>query len=142
MEYKRYALAGLALALAFSAGRFSAPVKVETREVEHVVDNVNRNQNVIETTKETRMPDGTVVKETRKEKETSTQTERESQTSKTQNIENRPGYRIGILYEPAIKGFQNQSGALILEKRIFSEVYIGISVSTNHTAGVTLSLGF
>lgn len=131
-------------------GRFTAPTKVETRVVERVVtretENTNRNQNVIETTKETRLPDGTVVKETRKEKETSSQKERHSETDKTsiatKSIETRPSYRVGVLYEPAIKTFQDTSYSVILEKRLFSELYLGVAGGSRRTIGVTLSIGF
>ncbi len=150
MNYKTILIVVAALTAAFSIGRFSAPKKIETREIERVVyrenENINRNQNLIEVITETRLPDGTIIKETRKEKETSTQTERQrdssSETIKSTSIQTRPSFRVGALYEPSIEGFQEDSYSLIVEKRIVSELYMGISVSSNKTVGITVSLGF
>jgi hypothetical protein len=150
MKLKQYGLAALALVAAFSVGRFSAPKKVEIKEVERVVtrDNttIDRNQNFVEVTKETRMPDGTFVKETRKEKETVTQTERQldstSMRESSKTVEVRPSFRVGGVYQPAIKGFQGDGYGLILEKRILSELYVGVLGMSDKTLAITLSLGF
>lgn len=150
MEYKKYAIGVVLLLASFSIGRFSAPRSVTTKDSEHSEvkqnEDVNRNQNVVETTKETRLPDGTVVTETRKEKDTSTQIARETNTeiqkiSSTQT-EVRPSFRIGLGYEPAIKGFQDNTYSVTLEKRLFSEFYVGVSAGSRRTIGVTVSLGF
>lgn len=150
MKLKKYGLAGLILVAAFSIGRFSAPKKVEIKEVVKEVvresSHVDRNQNLVEIVKETRMPDGTVVRETRKEKETSTQTgrQRDSSTSResSHTVEVRPSFRVGGVYQPAIKGFQSDGYGLILEKRLFSELYVGVLAQSDKTVGLTLSLGF
>lgn len=134
MKNKKNLIVIAMLVASFALGRFSSPKSVQTLEKE----NVNKNVNVVETTKETRMPDGTVITEKRKEKETSTQTEKVS--SKT--VENRPSYRVGLIYEPAIKDFQEASYGVILEKRLFSELYVGVTVDSEKTIGLTVSLGF
>ncbi len=138
---KLYALACALLISAFLAGKFSVN-SAQSKSSEQTQKVVNIDQNVVEVTKETRSPDGTVVKETRKEKETITQ--RSSETSKvsSQTIDSKPSYRVGVLYEPAINGLQKESGALIVERRLFSELYLGVSVSSNKTIGIGLSLGF
>ncbi len=147
---KKYIVMMVLLVAAFSAGRFSSPAKVETKEVEKSVqqtdESVNRNQNVTEVTKETRLPDGTVIKETRKEKETSTQKESESLTDKEKSsskvVENRPDWRVGGIYEPGFSSFQSDSYTLMLERRMFSELYLGVSYSSRNTVGIAISLGF
>jgi hypothetical protein len=147
--YKYFVIVGL-MCISFTAGRHLGPKSVSNQSTEQIktdqTKNVDRNQNVIETTKETRSPDGTVVIEKRKEKETSTQTQvqKNSETSKSssQTIENRPSYRIGMQYVPAIKGLQDSSYTGVLEKRLFSEVYVGVTASSLHVFGVSLSLGF
>jgi hypothetical protein len=125
---------GIGLLIAFFAGRFTAPKNVQTRETE----NQRREQNVREDKKETRLPDGTVIIETRKEKETVTEKQKESK-SKT---ESRPSYRVGLVYEPAIRGFQDVTYQVVLEKRILGELYVGVAARSEKTVGITLSLGF
>lgn len=150
MKYKKigYLIAGLSVA--FSIGRFTAPAKVQTKEVERVVyrenQSTNRNQNLVEIKKETRLPDGTLITETRKENQTSTQTQTEknseSKKSSSKTIEVRTAYRVGAIWEPVIKGFQEASYSVTLEKRLFSELYVGVSVSSQKTIGFSVSLGF
>jgi hypothetical protein len=147
---KKYAVVLALMVVSFSAGKFFGPKSVQTTETEHVEtttnQNTNKNQNYIETKKETRQTDGTVIIETRKEKETTTQTTRETntETAKTSEtlVESRPSYRVGVGYEPAIKGFQNVTYAVTVEKRLFADIYMGISGSSRRTIGLTLSLGF
>lgn len=149
-NYKKYLLVACVCVVAFSAGRFSAPKSVTTAETEQqTVDqtkNIDKNQNVVETTKETHTPDGTVVIEKRKERQTTTQTEIktdiEASKTSTTMVENRPSYRLGIQYEPAIRGFQDSVYTGVVERRLFSEVYLGVTVSSRHTIGLSLSLGF
>src|SRR5689334_1408695 len=70
-------------AVTFSLGRFSSPKKVEVKEVEKIVyvekEKKEREQNVKETEKETRLPDGTIITERTKTKETQTKTESQIQ---------------------------------------------------------------
>lgn len=150
MTIKQYGIVAVLLIAAFSIGRFFSPASLQLKssvtDNKHDNQTVTQNQDVVEVITETRKPDGTTIIEKRKEKETSTQTthERDSQketvTSKT--IEVRPSFRIGGVYEPAIKGFQESHYQVILEKRIVSELYVGISGRSDRSFGFTLSLGF
>ena len=141
-NYKKYlAVAGL-LVLAFLGGRYSSPARTELEKTSQTEVSQNKNQDVVEIIRETHKPDGTIIKETRKEKETSIQTQKETSKSLTQITENRPLYRLGVLYEPPIKGFQDQNYSGMIERRLFSEFYAGISVSSQKTVGVVLSFGF
>jgi hypothetical protein len=142
---------GLAIAiLMFSIGRFSAPVKTETKIVEHTVykenQSIDRDQDVVVSTKKTKTPDGTVITETRKEKQTDTKTitqvDIDSQKSILKITEDRPSYRVGAVYEPPIPAFQDAEYQLIVEKRIVSEFYLGVSGTSRHTLGLSVSLGF
>ena len=141
-NWKKYAIALALLVAAFSIGRFSAPAKVETKQITCDSEVKDRDQNIKEVTRETKRPDGTTVKTTIREKETITKTARQSESVTSKTVEVRPSFRVGVLYEPAIKSFQKESGSVILEKRIVSELYIGVSASSNRTVGVVLSLGF
>lgn len=146
MKLKHYGLVGLLLVGAFSIGRFSAPKKVEIKEVvrEARRENETIDRNIIEIITEIVRPDGT--KETRKEKETSTQTERKRDTvtlrESSKSVEVRPSFRVGGIYQPAIKGFQGDGFGLILEKRIVSELYVGVMGMSDKTVALTISLGF
>lgn len=137
--YKNLILITVAsLAIGAVIGRYSAPKNVTNKDEQ--TRTVNTNQNVTESSKETRYPDGTITIEKRKEKETKKITEEERKSSST--TESRPSYRVGALYEPAIKSVQEVSYQVIVEKRIFSEVYGGVSASSRRTVGLSISLGF
>lgn len=147
---KKYWIPAVLVVLAFCIGRFTGPAKVQTKEVEKVVthkdESIDKNQDVTTTTKETRLPDGTIIKETTQDKKTETVTKRQSDSQteiqKTQSVESRPGYQVGAIYQPAIINFQKASYSIILERRIISELYMGVSVSSDKTVGVVISIGF
>jgi hypothetical protein len=150
MNYKMIGAVLTLCLVSFSAGRFFSPASTETKTSEHTATHetvdTNRNQNSVETTKETKLPDGTIIIERRKEKETSTQTESarnaETQKDSSTKTETRPSYMVSVVYEPAVKGFQETNYSGIVERRLFSEVYLGVSFSSSRTAGIVLSLGF
>lgn len=147
---KKYAVVAALVVVAFSVGRFTSPKVVQTKATEHTTthqdENINKNQNIVETTKETKLPDGTVIVEIRKEKETSIQTDKqssiESKKFSVQTTESRPSYRVGVIYQPPIKDFQPENYSLTLENRLFSELYIGAQLGSDKTVGVSLSVGF
>lgn len=137
-------------AVAFALGRFSSPKKMEVKEVEKIVyrdrETKEKDQNVKEVEKETRLPDGTVIKEKTKIKETQSRTLTETESQKDQRsekrIENRPSWRIGLSYEVPYRDVQEVHYSLILERRLFGEVYFGGIISTDRTVGLMLSFGF
>jgi hypothetical protein len=148
-KLKKLAIVLVLCVVSFSAGRYLGPASESKTETEHTQtqtdENINKNQNVTEITKRTTMPDGTVIVETRKEKETSTQTQvqrlSEADSSSKTQTENRPSYRLGVMYEPAIRGFQDVVYGGIIERRLFSEVYLGVTANSRHTFGFSLSVG-
>jgi hypothetical protein len=140
-KYK-YAIAMALLIIAFSVGRFSAPKSVQTKETETTHIDQNKDQDVVETSKETKLPDGTVIIEKREEKETKVQTVTNIEKQTTQTVEVRPSYRVGVSYDPPIKGFQDTLYSVTIEKRLFSEFYIGLTGNSRHELGISLSLGF
>lgn len=150
MKKKYYIAVAIAMVAAFSVGKFLTPAKVEIREVEKIVkqesEKRNEDKRIIKVVRETIRPDGTIVKETRQEKESSTQTERDS-TEQTERLkeeirENRPDYRVGVVYHPDIDTIQTDNYSLTLERRLFSQVFMGVLVGIDKTIGVSLSFGF
>jgi hypothetical protein len=136
--------------VAFSLGRFTGPKKVEVKEVQKTVyvekEQREREQNVTETEKETRFPDGTVVREKTKTKETQSKTKTSTEARETKvserSIESRPSWRIGIAYEVSIESGREVHYSLILERQLLGEIYLGGIIGTDKSAGLVLSLGF
>ncbi len=110
---KRYAIAaGVVLALlagAFSAGRFSAPLKVETRDVEKIVFRervvtvtVAAKTKIVYREKVT-TPDGTVTERESERTETKKDTKRDDASEGAKDTERvsittlRPSWRVGVL---------------------------------------------
>lgn len=147
-NYKYYFIYAAILVVVFSLGRFSAPASTQTKSDEHTVQhsdvNKDKNQDVKEVKKETHLPDGTVIIETSKEKQTSTHVETKNDSEASKSIstktELRPSYRLGVLYQPPIGDFQKDSYAGIIERRLFSEIYAGLVIGK--TVGLTLTIGF
>ncbi len=152
---RRYLIAaGVCLALlvgAFSAGRFSAPLKVETRDVERVVfkDRVVEKVVTVEAKAKTRIvyreretkPDGTVTE--REHERTDTKTDTTKTDDKDRVVEGktdhervtvttlRPSWRVGVLVGAS---FQQPllpiSGPLVLgasaEYRLVGGLWVGL----------------
>lgn len=138
-----------ALILGSSIGYFSNHSKVETKEVEKIIyiekqsQEQNRDQKI--TRKKTKTPDGTIVTETTVENKESNKSSKESvlvsEHSKETKITSRPDYRIGLIYKPLLPN-QNQEYQIMFEKRIFGEIYLGLSGSSNKTFGISVGIGF
>lgn len=163
-------VAGVVLAVgagAFAAGRFAAPMKVETREVERVVfkDRVVEKVVTVTLAAKTKIvwrdrvvaPDGTTT--TREVEKTDTRedttrtddrvatsegtTEREAVTITT----NRPGWRVGALVGLSLREpLLPIAGPLILglsaERRLIGGLWAGLWIQTGGSAGLSLSLEF
>jgi hypothetical protein len=147
MNYlKTYGVILVVAAVTFLAGKYSGSTKIETREVEKIVyrESQRENQSTSTRTKEITMPNGTVVKETI----SNTHTQKETEIDLTKERElvrietNRPDWRLGVTYVPAIAMIQDQNVTIDIQRRIFSEIYIGLAVSTQKTLGVSFSIGF
>jgi hypothetical protein len=136
--------------VSFSAGKFSSPTKVETREVERVVyrDRTIKDvaKDVIKRTTVVTKPDGTVTRETivedRSKAHSDSTSEGSSEKSVLTKVDSRPDWRIGGIFKPDVYGFQTYEYAVTLERRIIGEVYAGLSVSSDKTLGIVLSIGF
>lgn len=161
----------LLLACAFSAGRFSAPLKVEEREVERVVyrDRVVEVEKIVEVQAkaETKIvyrdrvvkPDGEVhereVERTDTREDTSrvadSKREAEREATRERVVEKvvtlRPDWRVGVLAgatwrEPAIP----LAGPLVLgaqvDRRIIGGLSVGVWFNTVGAAGAALTLEF
>lgn len=117
----------LILIAAFSAGRFTGPKTIETKEVEKIVfrDKVIKDQNkkVRLETRETTLPDGTKVKETIRSRDTDTHinTSREVDSSKESESKtsNQSTWSVGVYTN---KEFL----AGTVDKRIIGGVFLGV----------------
>lgn len=148
---QKMVISGVIIAVAaFSLGRFSGPKKVEFKEVQRTVyiekEQKEKEQNVKETEKETRFPDGTIVKEKTKTKETQTKSETKTEAFQSKEtvrkVESRPSWRVGLGYSISIEVGHEVSYSLEIDRRLIGEIYLGGVVSTDKTVGLVLSLGF
>ncbi len=137
-------------AVAFSIGRFSSPSKVEIKQVDRIVyqerETKEKDQNVTRTERETKLPDGTIIKEKTEVKETQTHSEKKTQGENlkisSQKVETRPSWNVGLGYEIPIEDVHRVHYSITVQRRLFSEVYLGGMVATDKTIGIVISLGF
>lgn len=135
----KYVLAALIISVAcFFLGKYTTPTKVEIKEVEKIVYRETKKKNTDKVI--TISPDGTKV--TTIKTQTETNSELDKQSDKSNTIKNRPGYRINILYFPMVLNNEKEIYILDVQRNIFSELYIGVSISTQQNIGISLSLGF
>lgn len=147
---KKYALTILVGAVCFSAGKFATPAKVEIREVEKVVYK-ERSETKTDTAhtvdrREVIQPDGTRIIETtsstQRTSDKKTAVDSSSDQSRVSITENRKEWMVSLGYEPLIPGHQSQNYNIHLQRRILSEIYLGASLSTNQTIGISIGIGF
>lgn len=161
----------LALAGAFSVGRFTAPVVTETRDVEHVVykDRVVEKVVTVQAAAKVRTrvvyrdrvttPDGTVTEheqdsthtDERADATTTTNTTSEhageSHTERTVTITLRPQWRVSVLAGASLRDpLLPLAGPLVLgaevDYRIAGGLTAGLWVNTVGAAGLSLALEF
>ena len=150
LKSKQILIALFLVAVSFSVGRFTGPAKVEVREVEKVVYQEKTKKDVERTvernTRETVLPDGTIIRETLQSRNTKSKTDIDknvtSETSKESITDNRPKWLINGRYIPAIPGFQETKYQLGLERQILSDLYGGIYVTSDRNIGLSISIGF
>lgn len=131
------------IALAFySIGRFTGPTKVETKEVQKIVYQERQVKERERNTRETRLPDGTVIRETNSNVRVDTDRSTKSETSKETATTSRPNWRASGGYVPMIPGFQEPRYSIGLERQVISEIYAGITVTSDKTVGLSISIGF
>ena len=126
--------------VSFLSGKFLGPARVEIKEVEKIVYKENQEIKKNYSKKEVILPDGTKTIETTinsdKHSEVNSETSKEKDTITT----NRPDWHLSVGYE--LNADKVQSYSLSIQKRIFSELYIGVSANTQQTFGVSIGLGF
>lgn len=137
-------------ALSFSAGRFFTSPRIETREVDKIV---YRERAEIKTDtdrtvdkKETIKPDGTRIIETlsttKRTTDKKSDTSLNKETERYTLTETRKDWHVTLTYLPVLPGYQDSKYTLDIQRRIFSEIYLGASVSTDKTIGLSLGMGF
>lgn len=143
MNRNHFILICLALAVAFSAGRFMGPKQVEIKEVEKIVYKESESKNEKKNTNfeiiETILPDGT--KTTRRVRNRSTETqvdtnkELQKDTSKESKTLSRPDWSVGV--------YTNREDiSATLDRRIFGGIMFGVSIqSTVETIQPRFGLG-
>jgi hypothetical protein len=141
-QLKKTGIVLLVAFIGFVAGKFHGPAEIKTLEVERVVyrrssevqKDVNKREEV--------RPDGTKITETTSTTKRRSDTKLDEETSKLVIQKARPDWRVNVLYQPTIVSYQGERYTLDVQRRMFSEVYLGINVSNDNTLGVSLSLGF
>lgn len=156
-----------ALAAAFGAGRFSAPMKVETRDVERVVykDRIVEKIVTVTAKAERRIvyrdrvvtPDGTVT-EREVERTASREVERSTDDKTTtregsservieRTVTQRPNWRVGVLVGASLRDpLLPIAGPLVLgaqvDYRIAGPFSVGLWANTGGAAGLAVSIEF
>lgn len=116
----------LLLAFMFGLGRYTAPAKIEEKQI------VTKETEYI--TREIVKPDGTVVKETIK-KDTAT---KENQTV----VDNKKaGFKVSLIPQYSFDTKKTTYGATV-EKRIMGNIFVGIYADTDKKIGATISMEF
>lgn len=147
---KNYVIIVILLAVAYTAGRFTGPKKVEIKEVERVVykerEQSTKDKHVTTVKREETKPDGTKVKETTRTVDERTETDRGREINTVKEtikvVSNRPDWRLSVAYIPNIPTYQTEVYRFDLQRRIIGEIYAGVQVDTNKTIGLSISIGF
>jgi SRSO17 transposase len=138
---------GLVIAASFSAGRFLTSPEIQIKEVEKIVyresTEQKHNQSTVTKSKETKLPDGTVITEqvsrTKEASETKSETEMDKTKETLKVTENRPDWHLNV---SNLYGSDSQSYTIDIQRRIIGEVYLGINVSTSKQVGFSIGIGF
>lgn len=137
-------------AVGFSSGKFLTPSQIKTvteTKIEYRDKIVQDNNKQTETHKiETKKPDGTdvIVTDTEVKDDTHTTETKDQQTSISQTtvVTSRPDWQVSAGYTPGVPFVQSQQYQGIIQRRLFSEVYAGLSVSSAPAIGIVVSVGF
>jgi hypothetical protein len=142
LKKKKIFVVSVLCLVCFSLGRFASPAKIETKEVEKIVYKERVTQDRRTVTRETKRPDGTVIKERDTQVRTDRNTDASSETSKETKTTNRPDWRLSGGYIPAVPGFQEPRFQVGLEHQILSDLYAGLYVTSDRNIGLSISIGF
>ncbi len=128
--------------ISFSIGKFLTPPSVKEkivyRENTSVKVNSDRTLDKIKTIK----PDGTQTIEWRIHTKKTSEKTSEVTLDKEKTMEQRKNWMVFVTYQPSLVTIQSQNVTIGIQKRLFSEIYVGGSISTDRTFGVTIGVGF
>lgn len=128
--------------ISFSVGKYlvepSVQEKIVYKENTSIKTNTDRVVDKVQTTK----PDGTKTTEWKIRTVKSTEKEESKDLNKEKITEQRKDWLVSLTYQPSLIDMQNQNISLGIQKRMFSEIYVGGTVSTNKTFGITIGVGF
>lgn len=93
------------------------------------------------TKKETTLPNGTKIVETVSSTKRITDLQTKTDIHSNSKTQVRPDWRLGLLYVPKISGIQDQNLIFEIQRQIVSEIYLGLSLSTQKQIGLSLSIG-
>ncbi len=142
MNFKNILTLVVACVVSFSVGKFSGPAEVKQKESTKASEDSKSETKKNLKKKETVLPDGTKITETDYSSEKKTDSSKKEETKKESHVKTRPNWRVNAVYFPKIGEFQSQNVVIDIQRRIISEVYVGLSASTQKQIGVSLSIGF
>ncbi len=133
----------VALALAFASGRYLTPAEIQEKEVikEVIKEVVKTEKEYI--TRETKRPDGTVIKEVIVTDKKEIAKEQSKEESKEKIVKNeKPNYKASVIPKYSFETKQiTYSGSI--EKRIFGPVFSGIYIDpSKKEIGIPITLEF
>lgn len=132
----------VAAGLGYAFGRYAQPARVEIKkEIEIQEKEVVKHDTVI-VEKETKLPDGTVVKEKRTEDKTVESRKSDSKEKEsTLIVSAKPQWRAGALAGYDLNQFKPVYGGEV-ERRILGPIFVGVWANTQSTVGAKLSIEF
>lgn len=134
----------VAIAVTFTAGRYSKPTKVETKEVVKTVTIREEAKTRVVYRDKVTKPDGTIIeKEVEKEDTKSTETAK-SESNKESVVKNDIGLVLGILGTIDISDLNNREYSVIASKRVIGALNVvgGVGVSDKGKVKVSGGLGW
>ena len=127
----KIALSVLAIAIVFTAGRFSKPSKVETRTITKTETVKVEGKTRIVYRDRVISPDGTITEKEVEREDTNTREESSSVASSEKTITNDAGLTLSALGVKSLKDIGGETGAqIVLSKRLIG----ALGVSTSFTS--------
>lgn len=146
MNVKVLVIAILALVGAYALGRYTSPVKVETKivEVEKKQTETERDKRKETTTTVVEKPDGTKETVTRTVEDTSTR--KSTETNRNTDTETSKTYAGPKTYVGGLSGIDTANGSVFygaqVNRQVLGPVSVGGFFLTNKTLGVSIGLQF
>jgi hypothetical protein len=132
----------IACAISFSIGKFSSQSQTDTKQTEKIDEKKVTDTVRVTDKKETTLPDGTKIVETNTTTERKTNSDKISGSSKETKTENRPNWRVNVLYFPFIASVQDTKYTVDIQRRILSQIYLGVAATSDKQIGVSIGIGF